>query len=54
MSMVVKYEVYRSNVIFNWLKWFCIEKLINSNINIEEMYNGEFVILVWKSVEVIL
>ena len=54
MSMIDKNEVHRSNATFNWLKRFCIEKSTNSNINIEEMYNGESAISAWKSAEAIL
>jgi len=54
MSMADKHEVHRSNATFNWLKRFCIEKSTNSNINIEEMYNGESAISAWKSAEAIL
>ena len=47
-------EVHRSNATFNWLKRFCIEKTTNTNINIENMFNGESAISAWKSAEAIL
>lgn len=54
MNMAENNEVHRSNATFNWLKRFCIEKTTNTNINIENMFNGESAISAWKSAEAIL